>query len=153
MYLFSHWGGNNNTQRVLKTRINDFLGFFQISDATIWLNTYFLFCYCLCVVGHSVIRSFGRSVVRSSPLLKVSALLKDSANLPRTPNIFTDSGPPMYWLLGGLIRGDPDPPNPPYGGGQKYVFFGGGIADGTFWPPKSQLILGGSWLQISLGIP
>ena len=35
------------------------------------------------------------------------------------PQIFTDSEPPIKLLIGGLIRGAPDPPLPP-----KY-FFGG----------------------------
>ena len=30
---------------------------------------------------------------------------------------------PYKWLLGGLIRGAPDPPNPPYGGAK--IYFGG----------------------------
>ena len=34
---------------------------------------------------------------------------------------FTDSEPPIKLLLGGLIRGAPTPPNPPYGGAE--VFF------------------------------
>ena len=45
-------------------------------------------------------------------------------NIPRTPNIFTDSGTPIKWLIWGLIRGAPDPPNPPYRGGPKYVLGG-----------------------------
>ena len=47
-----------------------------------------------------------------------------TANIPRTPNFFfTDSEPPIKLLLGGLIRGAPDPPNPPYGGAK--ISFGG----------------------------
>ena len=47
------------------------------------------------------------------------------ANIPRTPNIFTDSGPPIKLLVGGQIRGAPDPLNPPYGGAK--VFFVGSL--------------------------
>ena len=47
-------------------------------------------------------------------------LLSYSPNIPWTPNIFTDSGPPIKGLLGGLIRGAPNPPNPPYGGSKIY---------------------------------
>ena len=36
---------------------------------------------------------------------------------------FTDSGPSIKLLIGGLIRDAPDPPNPPYGG-LKYVLGG-----------------------------
>ena len=46
-----------------------------------------------------------------------------SANIPQTPNIFTYSRPPIKLLLGGLIRGAPDPPNPPYGWAE--IYFGG----------------------------
>ena len=46
--------------------------------------------------------------------------------IPRTPQIFTDSEPPIKWLIGVLIRGAPDPPYPPYGGAK--VFFLGGYA-------------------------
>ena len=42
---------------------------------------------------------------------------------PSGPNIFKDSGPPIKSLLGGLIRGAPDPPNSPYGGAE--IYFGG----------------------------
>ena len=42
------------------------------------------------------------------------------ANIPQTPNIFADSGPPIKLLVWGLIGGTPDPPNPPMG--QKYFF-------------------------------
>ena len=35
--------------------------------------------------------------------------------LPRTPKIFTDSEPPIKWLIGGLIRGAPDPLTPSMG--------------------------------------
>ena len=43
------------------------------------------------------------------------------------PNILTFSGPPIKLLVGGLIRGAPDPPNPPYRGreeGAKISFWG-----------------------------
>ena len=41
-------------------------------------------------------------------------------NIPQTPNIFTDYGPPIKWLLGGPISSAPSPPK----GGAK-VFLGG----------------------------
>ena len=84
-----------------------------------------------------------RPYVRTSP--HYISVLSYTPNLPWTPNIFTDSGTPMYWLLGGQIPSSPDPPNPPYGGAQKYVFFGGVISDGTFWPLKSKLFLWSFW--------
>ena len=68
-----------------------------------------------------------RPSLRPSP--HYISVLSHTINLPRTPNICTDSGPPMYWLLGGLIRGAPDPPNPPYGGGggaKICLYFWGG---------------------------
>ena len=37
------------------------------------------------------------------------------------PQYFTDSGPPIKLPLGGMIRGAPDPPNPPYGGAEIYL--------------------------------
>ena len=40
------------------------------------------------------------------------SVLSYRPNLPRTPNICTDSGPSMYWLLRGLTRGAPDPLTP-----------------------------------------
>ena len=54
-------------------------------------------------------------------------------NTPRTPNIFTFSGPPMKWPLEGMIKGAPDPPDPPpLWGGQN--IFKGVITDGPFRP-------------------
>ena len=35
-------------------------------------------------------------------------VLSYSVNIPQTPKIFTDSEPPIKWLLGELIRGAPD---------------------------------------------
>ena len=64
-----------------------------------------------------------RPYVGTSPIRSV---LSYFANIPQTPNIFTDSGPPIKLLLGGLIRGAPNPPNPPYGGGAK-IYFGGSL--------------------------
>ena len=58
-------------------------------------------------------------------------------NTPWTPNIFTDSGPPIKIPLEGLIKGAPDPPDPPYGGGQN--IFGGVITDGPFRPQHNQI--------------
>ena len=73
-------------------------------------------------------------ILQAPPDLPVQSY---TANLPRTPNIFTDSGPPMYSLLGGLTRDDPHPPNPPYGGALN--IFWGGIAYGTFYIRVCQL--------------
>ena len=43
-------------------------------------------------------------------------------NTPRTPNIFTDSEPPIKLPLVGLTKGAPDPPDPPpYGGGGQNI--------------------------------
>jgi hypothetical protein len=60
-------------------------------------------------------------------------------NTPRTPNIFTDSGPPIKLPLGGLIRGAPHPPDPPLWGGQN--IFWGVITNGPFWPPESNFFV------------
>ena len=43
---------------------------------------------------------------------------------PWTPKIFTDSEPPKKCRLGGLTRCAPHPPNPPYWGGQRFLFWG-----------------------------
>ena len=59
-------------------------------------------------------------------------------NTPWTPNIFTDSGPPIKRPLEGLIKGAPDPPDPPYGGGGQNIF-GGVITDGPFRPKLNQI--------------
>ena len=72
-----------------------------------------------------------------------------SANIPGTPNIFTDSGPPIKWLLGGLVRGAPDPHNPPYGGAEIYL---GGLLLMYHFDHNSQIFLWSSWLEISLGL-
>ena len=75
-------------------------------------------------------------------------------NIPQTPNIFTDSGPPLKLLVGGLIRGDPDPNNRPYGGMKKYFSppIGGvrGIG-GTFDQPPYYLFYRGSGICKNLG--
>ena len=72
------------------------------------------------------------------------------ANVPWTPNIFTDSGPPIKWLLGGLITGAPDPSNPPYGGGAE-IFFGGlllMVDYGHNWPKsQKQKVSGTTWFS------
>ena len=65
--------------------------------------------------------------------------LSYTANWPWTPNIFTDSEPPIKWLVGGLIKGAPDPPNPPK------IF----LTDEPFWPaPTESNTLGSFWLKI-----
>ena len=44
-----------------------------------------------------------------SPLLLV---LSYRAITPHTPHIFTDSEPPIKWIIGATMRGAFDPPNP-----------------------------------------
>ena len=68
------------------------------------------------------LRTFVHTSVRMSVSNSFSCVLL--GQYTSDPNIFTDSGPPLKWLLGGLIRGAPDPPNPPYGGGGKIYFWG-----------------------------
>ena len=68
--------------------------------------------------------SFVRTSVCTSPIRSVVSY---SANITRTPNIYTDSGPPIKRLVGGLIRGAPTPLTPPMGG-PKY-FCGGGLTN------------------------
>ena len=46
-------------------------------------------------------------------------------NTPRTPNIFTYSGPPIKLPLEGPIKGAPDPPGPPAPYGGAKIFMGG----------------------------
>ena len=53
----------------------------------------------------------------------IRSVLSYSANISQTPNIITDSRPRIKWLLGGHIRGAPNPPNPHYWG-PKYVLGG-----------------------------
>ena len=52
-------------------------------------------------------------IINLSPLVKVYSY---TAIRPWTPNIFTDSEPPIKGLLGVPIIGDPDTPTPPYAG-------------------------------------
>ena len=66
-------------------------------------------------------------------------------NTPRTPNIFTFSGPPIKWPLEGLIKGAPDPPDPPLLGGPTY--FLGGFYWWTIQTPIELNSLGSSWLE------
>ena len=63
---------------------------------------------------------YARSSVCPSPLVLVSSY---TAIIPRTPYTFSDSEPPIKWLIGVQIIGDPNPPKPPSGGFK--VFFGG----------------------------
>ena len=66
-----------------------------------------------------------------------------------TPRFFFDSEPPIKWLLGGSIRCGPTPLTPHMGGAK--VFLLGVVTEEPFWPPYSQIFLGSSWPQISLG--
>ena len=62
--------------------------------------------------------------VHPSPFVLV---LSYTADVPRTPYMFTDSGPPKRLLVGGLFRGAPNPPM----GGLKFYFLGA-VIDGPF---------------------
>ena len=80
-----------------------------------------LFNLCLSV------RPSVHSYVRPSPF---GLVLSYTANIPRTPNIFTDFGPPIKGLVGGPIKGDPTPLTPPMGG--LKFWFGDFFTDGPF---------------------
>ena len=67
-------------------------------------------------------------------------------NTPWTPNIFTYSGPPIKWPLGGLIKGAPHPPDPPPPMGEPKYFLGG-YYWWTIQTPIELNILGSSWLK------
>ena len=74
-------------------------------------------------------------------ILGFQAVTRGENKLPHeyytlVPKIFTDSEPPIKWLIGGRMRGAPYPPDPPLWGGQS-IFFGG-MPD----LPLSQIFLG-----------
>ena len=65
-------------------------------------------------------------------VLDNQAVTQGENKLPHgTPNIFIDSESPIELLLGGLMRGAPDPLTPLYG---AEIFFGGvgSMTDGLF---------------------
>ena len=77
-------------------------------------------------------------------------------NIPRTPKIFTDSEPPIKWIIGGLIRGAPTPLTPIMGWA-KLFFLGGYDWWTVLTPIESNIFLANSWpqiyFQLILGIP
>ena len=78
------------------------------------------------------------------------------ANIPQTPNILKDSGPPIKWLVGGQLQVPQPPyPFPPIGGAK--VFFGGVMTDWPFWPHRVKYFWGALDLKYnfsySWGVP
>ena len=60
--------------------------------------------------------------------------------IPKTPNILTDSESPIKYLLLGLIRGLPHPPDPPIEGGGEATYLLQMAPIGSKWhqiTPKS----------------
>ena len=70
------------------------------------------------------------------------------ATILQTPNFLQNLNTLKKWLLGGLTRGAPHPPNPPYGGAK--VSFWGVMTDGPFWPPLGQIYFKFYWLSYYL---
>ena len=69
--------------------------------------------------GADLQEAFKFVYIRLSP---IRSFVSYSANIPRTTNMLTDSGPPKKLLLWGLVRGAPNPLNPSEGVGDWNIF-------------------------------